>query len=160
MNATGLELTSAWFVNKHSTIYPNWPNGWAALWLHIWAVHLNVRSYHVTHVSQSESTLFIWLNVKELLAQDNYDILSLNHCNGIRIRNHLLSKQILNDLATLAKRWNFVVGTYLYGACSYHVVYTLPCEFTLYLSEFPLIPCSKQARYRKFIEVFNCSIRN
>ena len=35
---------------------------------------LTVCSYHATYVFQSESTLYSWLNVKELLTQNRHDI--------------------------------------------------------------------------------------
>ena len=52
---------------------------------------------------QSESTLYSCLNVKELLARNKCDILSLSDSSRIRIHNHLVCKQTLNHLAKLAK---------------------------------------------------------
>ena len=46
-----------------------------------------VYYYHVTYVFQSESTLFSYLNVKELIA---------------RTQNHLVRKRTLNHLPKLA----------------------------------------------------------
>ena len=45
-------------------------NDWAVLWVLLCYVHLTVCSYHVTYAFYSESTLCSYLNVKELLAQN------------------------------------------------------------------------------------------
>ena len=42
---------------------------------------------------QSESTLYSYLNVKELLARNRHDIWSPNDCNGTRIHKHLVCKR-------------------------------------------------------------------
>ena len=47
MTATELKITITKFVNEHSTIYPNWPNDWAALWVLICLVHLQSRCNHL-----------------------------------------------------------------------------------------------------------------
>ena len=65
----------------------NWPNDLAVLWVLIFAVHLTVWYYHVTYSSQSESTLYSCLNVKELLARNRRDIWSLSNSAG----NHIHS---------------------------------------------------------------------
>ena len=57
--------------------------------------------YHVTYAFQSEFTLYICLNIKELLAQSRLQILSLSDCNWIRTQNHLVRKRTLNHLAIL-----------------------------------------------------------
>ena len=62
---------------------------------------VTVCSYNVTYAFQSESTLYICLNVKELLAQNKRDIGTLSDCNGTRTRNHLVRKRTLNHLAKL-----------------------------------------------------------
>ena len=49
-----------------------------------------IRYCHVTYVFQSESALYSWLNVKELLARNRYDIWRLSNSNGIRTHNHLV----------------------------------------------------------------------
>ena len=46
--------------------------------------------YHVTYLFRSESTRYSWINVKELLARNRYDIWSLSDSNGIRTHNHLV----------------------------------------------------------------------
>ena len=56
MIVTGLEPTTTSIINKHSTIWPNWLNDWAALQVLTCSVHLTVCSYHVTCACQSEST--------------------------------------------------------------------------------------------------------
>ena len=73
---------------------------------------LTVCSYHVMYAFQSESTLYICLNVKELLAQNRCDILSLSNGNP----QPLSSKRTLNHVDKIAKWLSFVVSTYLYGA--------------------------------------------
>ena len=81
----------------------------------ICTVHWTVRYYHVTYAFHSESTLYSCLNVKELIAQNRRNILSLSKSNGIRTHNHLVRKRTLNHLAKLAKRICCVVSTYLYS---------------------------------------------
>ena len=61
-----------------------------------------VCSFHVTYAFQSESTLYICLNVKELLAQRRREIWSLSDSNGTRTHNNLVRKRTLNHL------WVFV----------------------------------------------------
>ena len=58
---------------------------WAVLWVFIYTVHFTVCSYHATYAFQSESTLYSYLNVKELLARNQRDIWSLSDCNGTRM---------------------------------------------------------------------------
>ena len=54
--------------------------------------------YHVTYVFQNERTLYSSLNVKEFLARNWRDILSLSDSNGIRTHSHLVRKWTLNHL--------------------------------------------------------------
>ena len=49
-----------------------------------------LRYCHVTYVFQSESALYSWLNAKELLARNRYDIWRLSDSNGIQTHNHLV----------------------------------------------------------------------
>ena len=72
-------------------------------------------SYHVMYPFQSESTLYSYLNVKELLAGSTRLIWSLSDYNGTRTHNHLVHKRKLNHLAKLPKWMSCVVSTYLYG---------------------------------------------
>ena len=149
----GLEPTTTYFINEHSTIWPNWPNDWALLWGLICTVHLTVSFYHVTYEFESESTLYSFLNVKEFLARSRRHIWRLSDCNGTRTHNHLLRKRKLNHLAQLAKWLSCVVSTYLYGAfdcmfLSCHVRF-LEWIHTLQLPECQGTPCSKQASYVK-----------
>ena len=51
---------------------------------------------------QNESTPYICLNAKELLARNRRDITSLSDTNEIRTRNHLVHKRKINHLAELA----------------------------------------------------------
>ena len=67
---------------------------------------LTVCCYHVTYAFQSESTLYICLNVKELLARNMHNIWSLTDCNGTRTHNLLVRN---NNLITL--QFSRIVGT-------------------------------------------------
>ena len=117
-------------------------------------MHLTVCSCHVTYAFQSESTLYIYLNFKELLARNRREFWSLSDCNWIRTHNHLVHKRTLNHLAKLAKWLSCVVSTYLYGAfdCMFLSCHVRVSEWihTLYLPEFQGTPCTKQARILKF----------
>ena len=72
---------------------------------------------------QSESTLYICLNVKELLAESGCKIWSLSDCNWIWTHNHLLSKRTLKHLTNLAI-WLSCVDIYIY-------IYIYICIYTL-----------------------------
>ena len=56
--------------------------------------------YHVLYVF--ESTLYSYLNVKELIALNRSNIWSLSDCNGIGTQKHLVHKQTYYHLAKLA----------------------------------------------------------
>ena len=99
MTATGLEPTTTLFVKENLTIWLNSPNNWAGLWLLICTVYLTVCFYHVTYAFQSESTLYLCLNVKEILAPSRRDIWRLSDCKSTRTHNHFLCKWTLNHLA-------------------------------------------------------------
>ena len=116
MTATGLEPTTTYFPNEHSTIYPNWPNDGAVLRVLICTVHLTVSFCHVTNVFQSESTLYSCRNLKELFAWNRREIWDLSDCNWTRTHDHLVHKPTLNRLAKLAKWLSCVVSAYLHGA--------------------------------------------
>ena len=60
-------------------------------------------SYHVTCAFQSESTIYSYLNVKELLVRSRREIGSLSDCNWTRTNSHLIHKRTLNHLAKLVK---------------------------------------------------------
>ena len=64
--------------------------------------HLTVCYYHLTYEFQSESTLYICLNVEEPLALKRHDI-CLSGSIGIQTHNQLVCKRTLNRLAKLAK---------------------------------------------------------
>ena len=78
--------------------------------------HQTVCSCHVMYAFQSESTLYSWLNVKELLARSRHKIWSLSDSNWTWTHNHLVCKRTLNHLAKLVKWLSCVVSTYLFGA--------------------------------------------
>ena len=90
----------------------------SCVWLLIWMVYFTVCSYHVTNVFQSESTLYRFLNVKELLDQNRHDISSLtdSNCNGTRTHYHLIRKITLIYSPKLAQWLTCTVKTYLYDA--------------------------------------------
>ena len=92
-----------------------------------------VCSYHVTYAFQSESKLYSYLNVKELLAPSRSKIWSLSDCNWTRTHNHLVHKWTLNHLAKLAK-WSsrVLICTVHLTVCSYHVMYVFQSESTFY----------------------------
>ena len=56
----------------------------------------SVCSYHVTYAFHSESTLYGFVNVKEILARSRIEIWSLSGCNLTRTHNHLADKWTLN----------------------------------------------------------------
>ena len=149
----GLEPTTTYFVNEHSTIWPNWPNDSAVLWVLVCTVHLIVCSYHVTYEFESESTLYSCLNAKELLARKRRHIWRWSDCKGTRTKNHLFPKRTLNHLAKLAKWLSCAVSTYLYGAfeCMLLSCHVRVWEWihTLQLRECQGTPCSNEAPYLK-----------
>ena len=65
--------------------------------LSVWTV----CHYNVQFTFQSESALYSWLNVKELLARSRCSIWTLSDCNGTQTQNHLFCKETLNHLAKL-----------------------------------------------------------
>ena len=73
----------------------------------IWVMHLvfslTICSYHVTYAFQSESKLYSYLNVKELLTRSRRKVWSLSDYNWTWTHNHLAHKRTLNHLAKLAK---------------------------------------------------------
>ena len=85
------------------------------LWVLICTVHFSVCSCHVTCAFQSESTLYNYLNVKDLLPRNRRKIWSLSNCNWTRTQNHLVRKGTLNHLAKLTKLLSCVLSTCLYG---------------------------------------------
>ena len=124
------------------------------LWVLICSVHLTVCSYHIAYAFQSDSTLYVCLNVKELLARNRRKIWSLSDCNCNRTHNHLVCKWKLNHLAKLAKWLGCVVRTYLYGVfdCMLSSCHVRVSEWiqTLWLSECQGTPCSRQAQNQMF----------
>ena len=109
---------------------------------------------HVTYGFQSESTLYIWKNVKELLSRNMPGIWSLSDSNGIWTDNHLVRIRTLNNFAKLTKWLSWSVSTYLYGAydCMLLSSQVRISEWihTLYFPECQRTPSSKQGRYLKF----------
>ena len=62
--------------------------------------------YYVTYASQSESTLYSSLKVKELLARNRRDIWNIwSDSNWIRTHNHLVRKRTLNHLAKIFSKF-------------------------------------------------------
>ena len=116
VTATWLEPTTTLFLNEHSTIWSKWPNNWAVFWVLICTVHLTECSCHVMYASHGEYKLYIWMNVKELLARNRREIWRWSDRNGTRTQNHLVLKWTLNHLVKLSKRLSCVLSTYMYGA--------------------------------------------
>ena len=54
----------------------------------------SVCYYHVAYAFQSESTLYICLHVKDLLARSMRKIWSLSDCNWTQTHNHLVHKRL------------------------------------------------------------------
>ena len=153
VTATGFVPKTTKFLNEHSTIWSNWPNAWAVFWVLFCTVHFKVYSCHATYAFQSESTLFISLNVKELLAQSRREICRWSDCNWARTYNHLVLKETFNHLAKLAMWLSCVLSTYLHSAfdcmflsCHVRVSWWI---HTLYLTDCQGTPSSKQARNLK-----------
>ena len=136
MTVTGLEQTNTYVVNAKSTIWPNWTNDWAMLWVLICTVHLTVCSCLVIYAFLRQSTLCIWLNVKELFSWNRCDTWSLSNCNRTRSHSNLALELTLNHLAKLAK-WLSVlwvlISTVYFTICSCHVMYAFQSKFTLYV---------------------------
>ena len=65
-------------------------------------IFMTVYSCHVTYAFQSESTIYSFLNVKELLAWRRCKIWSLSDCNWSQTHNRLTHKRTLNHLDKLA----------------------------------------------------------
>ena len=114
--ATGLETRTIYFLNEHSTIWPNWPNDRAVFWVLICTVHLTVCSCYVKYAFQSESIPYSCLNERELLARSRIEIWRWSDCICTRTKNHLVLKRTVNHLTKLAKWSSCVLSTHLYGA--------------------------------------------
>ena len=69
---------------------------------------------------QDKSTLYSFLNVKELLAGNRYNIWSLSDHNGIPTHIYLVHKRTLNHLAELASHLNFRHWTCLEQGLAWH----------------------------------------
>ena len=65
-------------------------NYWVVFWVLICMVYLTVCSRHVTYAFHSRSTLYSWMNVKELLAWSRREIWGWSDCNWTRTQNHLI----------------------------------------------------------------------
>ena len=95
---------------------------------------LTVCSYNAPYAFQSESTLYICLNVKKLLARNRREIWSLSHCNETRTYNHLVHKRTLSHLAKWSNDWVVlwvIICTVHLNLCSYLVTYAFQSEITL-----------------------------
>ena len=132
----------------------NWPNHWSFFLAIICRVHLAACSCHVTYAFQSESTLYSWLNVKELLAPSRHEIWSWSDCNCTRTQNHLSGKRTLNHLVQLPEWLKFFLSSYLYGAIDCMLLWChiriLEGIDTLQFPECEGNPCWRQAQYLKF----------
>ena len=70
-------------------------------------------SCHVRYAFESESTLYSYLNAKELLAWSRCKIWILSDWNFTGTHKHLVRKRALNHFAKLAKSLSCVASTYL-----------------------------------------------
>ena len=94
------------------------------LYMYYWlsCLRIAVCYYHIMYPFQSESTPYGCLNVKELFAQNRYNIdwvASLSSSNGIETRKGLICEQTRNHLAKPACwliGWVFV---YVLSGCGY-----------------------------------------
>ena len=79
----------------------------------------NGRMFLLCHEGvSSESTLYSYLNVKELLVRSRRHIWKLTDCNGTRTHNHLVCEGTLNHLAKLASCSCFkMLGITLFLQC-------------------------------------------
>ena len=89
----------------------------------VWIL-LTVCSCHGTYVFQSESTLHICLNFKELLARSRREIWSFIECNWTRSQNHLVRKWTLNHWPNWPVRVQLQSG--FESSCS-HLNYEFSC---------------------------------
>ena len=111
---------------------------------------LTLSSCHVKYAFQSESTLYICMNVKEFVARSRRETWRWSDCNCTRTQNHLVLQRTLNHLAKVAKWLSCVLSTYLYGAfaCIMLLCHVRISEWikTLYFPECQGTPWSNQAR--------------
>ena len=128
VTVTGVAHKMTWLVNEHSTIWPNNQNDWTLSWLFICTVPLTVCYCHVTYVFKSESALYSFLNVEELLALIRRKIWSLINCNWAQAYNHLARKPRYNHFANVTKWLSSVLRTYIddsfesmYFSCHVHI---------------------------------------
>ena len=89
----------------------------AVLWVIICTVDFTVCSYHVTYAFQSESTLYSWLNVKELLAWSRRDIWNLSDCKGTQMHR---TEKYLQHISIIWIVWlNGWVLVYKLSGCEF-----------------------------------------
>ena len=157
MTATGLKPTTIWFVKEHLTIWPFWPNHIAELWVLICTLRLTVCSCDVMYAYQSEFTLYICLNVKDLFTRNRRNLWNLSNCTRTRTHKHLVPKPLLNHLAKLTKWLAWILSTYLHSKfdCMFFLCHVSISEWihTLYLPECQGNPHSKYNPYIKFKEL-------
>ena len=72
------------------------------MWVLICLGHLTVCSHHVTHLFQSESTIFSFPNLKDVLPINRRDNERLSECRGSQTHNQLVRKWTINYLIKLA----------------------------------------------------------
>ena len=116
-------------------------------------MHFTLSFLHVTYAFHSESTLYIRLNVQELLVQSTREIWRWGDCTCTRTQNHLVLKRTFNHLVKLAKSLSCVQSTYLqtvfdcmFLSCHVRVSWWI---HTLYLPQCQGTPCWKKERNLK-----------
>ena len=97
---------------------------------------LTLCSYHVAYAFQSESTLYILLNVREPLSSNRCDIWSLSGC----IRLESTTTFFTNKQSTIWRNWpnnwaelRVLICSVHLTVCSYHITYCFHSESTLYI---------------------------
>ena len=98
-------------------------------------VDFDVCYYQVTYVFSRESTLYICLNIKQLVFRNRHDILRLSGRNGIRTQMHVVCKQILKHLDRLPKwlrLWWLLFCTVHLTVSYYHLMWAVWSKSTLF----------------------------
>ena len=98
-----MDLGNSFYMELHGKCLLNVIKKKSSIYLLPKQIYTPVCYYHIMYEFQSESTLKVCLNVKELLARSRHHIWSLNDNNEIRTRNHLVCKRTLNSLAKLVE---------------------------------------------------------
>ena len=107
-----------WSLNDCNGIrtHNHWLNDCAELWVLTGTVHLTVCSSHVSYTFQSESLLYIGVNMKELVTRIRHNVWILSECNASQTHNHLICKRNFNYFPKFFNLLSWIVSTYPYLA--------------------------------------------